>query len=264
MAIVTNFVELIGSKILLVNKKSKSFYEYCHEFFYHFSRGPYRVHLIFKHLEFIGNQSLFVLVLSAFAIGAVFGIEIGGIFKIFTAQNLMGIATSITLCREIAPLLTAILLAGRAGSAMAAEIATMKVNEQIDAMESMAVAPVSYLVIPRVIASTIITPLLTAIFILIGIIGTYVVGIIMFQVDRGIFTAKMLSFTRASDLSARFEKAIVFGFAFSLISCWYGLNASGGAKGVGQATTRAVIASLLALLACDYVITYIQIKFIGR
>ncbi len=258
------FVEYVGRQVLRVKHKSESFYDYWKEFWYWMSRGPYRLPLVFKQLEFIGNQSLFVLILSGSAIGAVFGIEIGGIFKIFTAQNLMGIATSITLCREIAPLITAVLLAGRAGSSMAAEIATMKVNEQIDAMETMAVNPVSYLVVPRVIAATIMTPLLTALFILIGVIGTYGVGIFLFQVDKGIFISKMLAFTNTSDLVAGMEKAVVFGFVFSLISCWYGLIAKGGAKGVGLATTRAVIASLLALLACDFVITYIQIEFVGR
>lgn len=222
-------------------------------------KPPFRWPQVLVQLEFIGNQSLNIILLSGFFTGAVFGLQIGGIFGIFKSESLMGAATSEALTRELAPLMTGFLLAGRAGSAITAEISSMKVNEQIDAMEAMAVSPMHYLVVPRVIASLFMIPFLCGIFMLIGTFGCFLLGIALFDVDRGVFLERILWMVQPKDIFAGLFKSLVFAFIISSISCRYGLNASGGAKGVGQATTDSVIASLLLILLSDVIITFIQV-----
>ena len=224
-------------------------------------RKPMRTALVFQPLEFIGNQSLNIILLTGFFTGAVFGLQIGGIFQIFKAEGLMGAATAKALTRELAPLMTGFLISGRVGSAMTAELATMRVSEQIDAMEAMGVDPVNYLVVPRFIASVAIIPLLCVVFIFIGIIGAYMTGVGIFRVDVGIFIEKMIQIVNMNDIWNGLQKSAVFAVLMSLIACRYGLRASGGAKGVGVATTNSVVVSLLAILCCDVFLTYMQVKF---
>ncbi len=220
---------------------------------------PYRWSLILQQLEFIGNQSLNIVLLSAFFTGAVFGLQIGSIFKIFSAEGIMGAATAKALARELAPMMASFILAGRAGSAMTAEISTMKVNEQIDAMEAMGVNPISYLVVPRVIAAILMLPLLTGIYNFLGLIGSFIMGVWLFDVDQGVFLAKITKFVKFSDLVSGLEKSIVFGVIIAAVACRFGLQASGGARGVGTATTNSVVFTLMTLLVFDFCITYIQI-----
>jgi len=225
------------------------------------AKPPFRRTLLFQQLEFIGNQSLGIILLTGFFTGAVFALQIGGIFQIFRAEGLMGAATGKALTRELAPLMTAFLLTGRAGSAMTAEISTMKVNEQVDAMEAMAVDPVSYLVVPRFLAALLITPFLCGVFIFIGVIGAYLVGVGIFNIDVGVFMEKIKWIVKPGDISSGLQKALIFAAIYSTMACRYGLRASGGAKGVGIATTDSVVRTLLVVLLFDVVITYLQIRF---
>lgn len=220
---------------------------------------PVRTSQIFTQLEFIGNQSLNIILLTGFFTGAVFGLQIGGIFEIFRSESLMGAATTEALARELAPLMTGFLLAGRAGSSITAEISSMKVNEQIDAMEAMAVDPIDYLVVPRVIACVLMIPLLCGVFILVGAFGSYLLGVLLFDVDEGVFLERILWMVQPNDIFAGLFKALVFAFIIGAVSCQYGLKAGGGAKGVGVATTESVITSLLFILCSDVVITFIQV-----
>lgn len=237
------------------------FFVYVHDVLKQSLRRPVRGTLIFQQLEFIGNQSLNIILLTGFFTGAVFGLQIGGIFQIFKAEGLMGAATAKALTRELAPLMTGFLISGRVGSAMTAELATMKVNEQIDAMEAMAVDPINYLVVPRFLASLAIIPLLCVIFIFIGVIGAYLTGVGVFRVDVGTFIEKMTQIVSTEDVWNGLQKSAVFAVLLSLIACRYGLTASGGAKGVGVATTSSVVVTLLAILCCDVLMTYLQVKF---
>jgi phospholipid/cholesterol/gamma-HCH transport system permease protein len=231
-------------------------YDICRQAF----TPPIRWDMIFQQLEFVGNQSLNIILLTGFFTGAVFALQIGGIFQIFRAESIMGAATAKALTREMAPLMTAFLLTGRAGSSMTAEISTMKVNEQIDAMEAMAVDPIHYLVVPRVIASMCIIPLLCGIFIFIGIFGAYVTGVAVFDVDVGVFIDRIKWMVEPRDIFNGLEKAFFFSMIISSMACRYGLKASGGAKGVGQATTTSVVATLLVILMCDVFITFVQLR----
>ena len=222
---------------------------------------PHRPYLVFQAMEFLGNKSLGIILISGFFIGAVFTLQIGSVFSIFGAEGMMGAATGKALTREMSPLMTGFLLAGRGGAAITAEIATMRVNEQIDAMESMGVDPVSYLVAPRLIAALIMTPILTGIFNVIGQVGSLVVGTYLFDVDLGSYFDKLVTIVRPEDIAAGLQKAVGFGAVIAVVSCWFGIRASGGAKGVGQATTNSVVISLLMLLCLDYIITYFQIAY---
>lgn len=222
---------------------------------------PFRVSQTFQQLEFIGNKSVGIIGLTSFFTGAVFGLQIGGIFEIFDAESIMGAATGIALAREMAPLMTGFLIAGRAGSAMTAEIATMKVNEQIDAMEAMSVEPVHYLVVPRVVAALLIVPFLTGIFIFVGLVGAFIVGLALFEVDTAIFLERLANYAEIDDIISGLEKSFVFAFIIAATACRYGLAAKGGAKGVGQATTDSVVMTYLLILISDLVLTYIQVVY---
>ena len=151
----SQFVELVeafGNRLVTKIARVGGFLIFLKEIAHWTVKPPFRINLLIQQLEFIGNQSLNIIMISAVAVGAAFGLQIGGIFAVFGAESMLGAATAKALCQEMAPLVTLILVTGRAGSSMTAEISTMKVNEQVDAMEAMAVDPISYLVVPRVIS----------------------------------------------------------------------------------------------------------------
>jgi phospholipid/cholesterol/gamma-HCH transport system permease protein len=218
-------------------------------------RWPLRIPLVFIQMRFIGVQSLFIVALTGMFTGMVFALQSGRAFRLFNAEALTGAASGLSLARELAPVLSAIMVTARAGSAMAAEIGTMRVTQQVDALSAMAVNPVSYLVIPRVLATVLVMPLLTAIFDFVGGIGTYIVGVKFLKIDEAVFMQKMAWYVDADDLLQGLFKACCFGFILSVVGCYKGLNAAGGAKGVGEATTSAVVIASIAILVSDYFIT---------
>ena len=240
-----------------------SFLLYLAEICRQIPRPPYRRQQIVRQIEFVGNKSLMIILLTGFATGAVFGLQIGGIFIIFRAEGIIGGATGIALSTELAPLVTGFLLAGRAGSAMTAEIATMVVNEQVDALEAMGVSPVHYLVVPRVLASMFIMPFLCGLFMFVGVVGVWAIGRVIFNVDEGVFMEKLVSMVTTKDVFQGLRKMFVFSILISTISCRYGLGASKGAEGVGIATTSSVVATLLAILLMDFIITYLQVRWLA-
>ncbi|MBI2342289.1 MAG: ABC transporter permease, partial [Deltaproteobacteria bacterium] len=151
-----------------------------------------------------------------------------------------------------------------ARSAMAAELGTMRVTEQIDALDTMAVSPIHYLVVPRMIATTLMTPLLTAIFDLIGVIGAYFVGIKLLEISEGAFLDKLYYYVDIRDFFGGLIKAAFFGFFISVISCYSGFTAKGGAEGVGRSTTRAVVVSSVVVLITDYFLTTWILEYFSR
>ena len=254
-------IEAIGVATLLRARKVKSFAAFYVELLRLTVRPPFRTELVFEQLEFVGNQSMLIILLTGFFTGAVFGLQIGAIFGIFKAEGLMGAATGKAMAKELAPLLTGMLLAGRAGSSMTAEIATMRVNEQIDAMEAMGTDPNAYLAVPRMVATTLIIPFLAALFMFSGVIGAFLVGIFVFNVDQAVFFEKIRWLVLNGDIGSGLFKAAVFGTVIGTVACKYGLDAKGGAKGVGVATTDSVVTALLAILTIDVVITYFQVAW---
>jgi phospholipid/cholesterol/gamma-HCH transport system permease protein len=222
-------------------------------------RRPFRWGLVIQSMEFIGVGSISIIALVALFVGGVFGLQSVEGFRMFNADAYVGSAVSLVLTRELSPVLTAIMVTGRAGSAMATELGSMRITEQIDALATLAVNPIQYLIVPRLIASTFMVPLLTIVFNVVGMLGAYLFAVRIKGVDVGLFIYNVRWYTDIDDLMMGLIKAAVFGLALSLIGCYQGYNASGGAKGVGLATMRAVVISSVAILALDFIVTDILI-----
>jgi phospholipid/cholesterol/gamma-HCH transport system permease protein len=218
-------------------------------------RRPFRLGAVITQLEFVGVQSLFLVGLVGLFTGMVFAVQTIYGFRRFGAENLVGGVVALSLSREMAPVLSAILVAARAGSGMAAQLGNMRATEQIDALETMAVSPVQYLIVPRLLAGVIMVPVLALFFFAVGIGGSYLVGVVWLSLDPGIFMDRIQTLMDKADLVQGVVKALVFGYAVTLISCRHGFYAKGGAEGVGLATTRAVVWSVVAVFLLDYVIT---------
>ncbi len=199
-------------------------------------KPPYRVRLIFQQLEFVGVGSLFIILLTGIFTGAVFTLQSVSAFAKFSAQSLVGATVTLALTRELAPVLTSLMVTGRVGSAMATELGTMRVTEQIDAMEVMAIDPISYLVVPRVFAGAIMVPVLTMIFDFVGVLGSYLIGVLYNGIDEGAFLSRIQRWLEPADIFQGLIKAFVYGVVITLVGCYKGFNAGGGARGVGQAT----------------------------
>ena len=221
-------------------------------------RPPYRIGLLLEAMEDVGVGSLFIVLLTGFFSGAVFSLQSVAAFRLFDAESLVGTTVALTLSRELGPVLTGLMVAGRSGSAMATTLGTMRVTEQIDAMEVMAVDAAHYLVTPRILASMIMLPLLEILFVFIGMVGAYGVAVGLMEVDPGMFINNIKVIVELPDLVNGAIKAIVFGLAVSSIGCYKGFTASGGAKGVGEATTSAVVLASVSILVINYFLTAIM------
>jgi phospholipid/cholesterol/gamma-HCH transport system permease protein len=186
--------------------------------------------------------------------GMVFAHQSSRAFMLFNAESLVGPTVALTLTRELGPVFTALMVTMRAVSAMCTELGTMRVTEQVDALETMAVNPIQYLLVPRVIAGLVMVPLLTMLFNTAGMAGAYVVAVSLRGISAGTFIYRTQQWLDPEDINEGLIKAAVFGLAVTLIGCYKGYNASGGAKGVGQATTEAMVASALAIVMLDYVV----------
>lgn len=222
-------------------------------------KRPFRFSLVSQHIYSFGVESLFIILLTGFFTGAVFGLQIAHIFSIFRAESLTGGASALALATELAPLVTGFLLTGRVGSAITAELATMVVSEQVEAIEAMGVDPIDYLVAPRVVAAVIVMPLLCGIFMLIGTIGAYVTCLAMYSIDSGIFVHKITLLVETSDIISGLRKMFFFSLIISLVCSYAGIFAHGGAKGVGLATTKAVVRVLMFILATDLIISFLEV-----
>ncbi|RLA88620.1 MAG: ABC transporter permease [Deltaproteobacteria bacterium] len=218
-------------------------------------RPPYRIRHFFGQLEFIGVRSLFIVALTGLFSGMVLALQAYYGFRKFGGESLLGGTVALSMTREIGPVLTSLMVTARAGSAMAAELGTMRVTEQVDALLAMAVHPVHYLALPRVLSGLIMVPLLTVVDVFIGILGGYFVGVMLLGINPGTYMQKMVEMVVASDLYNGLFKSMVFGLLLALISCHQGLKARGGAQGVGLVTTRAVVYSAVAILIVDYMLT---------
>ena len=251
----TGILDSIGRKTIDlfegVGRATLLFYETC----LWTIRPPYRFKQLLKSMEFVGVGSLFIVVLTGVFTGAVFALQGAGAFRMFTAESLVGSTVGLSLARELSPVLTGLMVTGRAGSGIATEIGTMRVTEQIDALYTMAVNPVQYLVVPRFIAGLIMVPILSGLFTLVGMVGCYVVGVVMLGIDEGVFIEKVKWFVEPADLASGLIKACVFGGILTMVGCYKGFYAAGGARGVGIATTQSVVASSVIILVSDYFLT---------
>jgi phospholipid/cholesterol/gamma-HCH transport system permease protein len=220
-------------------------------------RPPFRWRNFVKQFIFVAYESTFIVALTAIFSGMVFAIQIYFGFKVISADALVGPSVAVGMARELGPVFTAIVVTGRAGAAMAAQLGTMRVTEQIDAMDVMGVSSIQYLVTPRIAASFVALPALTALFVLLGVVGAYVTCVYLLMIDPVLFFSHMQDFVEPKDLAQGLIKAAGFGLIFSLIGTYKGYYTTGGAESVGKSTNEAVVLSLVMVLVGDYFITLI-------
>lgn len=223
-------------------------------------RRPQRIGNYVDALEYIGVGSLGIILLVGLFTGAVIALQAVFAFKPFHLESYAGGTSGKALAVELAPVLTALMLAGRAGSGIATEIGTMRITEQIDALESMAVNPIQFLVLPRLVAGMIMGPVLTLLFFVVSMVGAYVVAVISQGVDQGQFILHVRELVGLRDVLQGLIKAVVFGLLVTLIGCYQGYNASGGGRGVGLGTTRAVVIASVMILISDYLMANVLLR----
>jgi phospholipid/cholesterol/gamma-HCH transport system permease protein len=221
---------------------------------------PKQMSKIFQQIYHIGARSMMIIMLVGLFTGMVLGLQSYYALVKVGAQGALGILVSLSLVRELGPVLTAIMIAARAGSAISAEIGIQRISEQIDALETMRIDPLRFLVSPRIAAAVISFPLLTAIFDLIGIIGGYLSGVLILGANAGTYFYRIQASMAMKDVTDGLIKAVVFAFIVSTVCCYQGYFAhmradSHGAKAVGLATTSAVVVSCVLILVSDYVVT---------
>ncbi len=215
---------------------------------------------VFRQIHVIGAGSLFLIVLIGLFTGMVLGLQGYYAMTRFGSEGFLGSAVALSLIRELGPTLTAVMVTGRAGSAMTAEIGVMRISDQIDALDVMDINSMGYLVSPRFSAALIAFPLLTAVFCVVGIYGGYATGVLMLNVSEGVYFSGVLSSVRWNDVAGCLTKSLFFSLIVVTVSCYKGyfahLRSDGrGAEAVGNATTSAVVLSCILLLVADYVIT---------
>lgn len=243
---VVKFISELGEMILFIGRV-----------LFWLPRPPYRFSEFARHMKDIGFGSLFIVVLTGFFSGLVFGLQTLFGFRRFGAEAMVGPATLLSLAREMGPVLAALMVAGRSGSGMATELGTMRVTEQIDAISTLAVEPIQYLVVPRVVAATVMLPMLCSIFTGCGFAGSYIMAVVREGVDPGVFLHETWTALDPPDFWEGYIKSAFFGFQVAIISCFKGFNTSGGARGVGEAATAAVVISSVSILVGTYVLTEI-------
>jgi phospholipid/cholesterol/gamma-HCH transport system permease protein len=216
---------------------------------------PFRLRRLARQIHFMGWRSLLVVVLTGAFTGMVLGLQGYYTLRKFGATAMLGPAVALSLIREIGPVLCALVVTGRAGSAMAAEIGIMRISDQIDALSVMALNPIKYLISPNILAGLITLPLLTAIVDVVGIYGGYLVGVQLLGVGQGVYFGEMQNILGMYDIKIGFWKSLSFGLIISWICCYKGFYTRFGAEGVSQATTEAVVMSSVWILICDYLLT---------
>ena len=225
-------------------------------------KKPSRFSQCLGEIEHLGVNSVLIIFLSGGAMGMIFSLQLMSFLQDFQAEIGVGAAVAIALSRELGPVITTLMLIAKNGSAMAAEIGTMKGTEQIDALESMSIDVVHYLVFPKVIASLLVFPVLTLLADVIGIIGAYLIAIFLFNVDSAGYLDYMFDFVYPRDVYFGLVKAAVMGVMTATICCFNGLRTTQGAKGVGDSATRAVVISSVSILVADYLLTTLMLPLI--
>jgi phospholipid/cholesterol/gamma-HCH transport system permease protein len=246
------FLDLIGGHIILTMRAISWL-----------PRRPYRGKNYLEAAEYIGFGSLPIILLVGFFTGAVMSLQSVFAFKLFGIESFAGGTTGKAISTELGPVLTSLMLAGRAGAGIATELGTMRISEQIDALESMAVNPIQYLVLPRLVAAAIVTPILTLLFFIVGMGGAYIAAVILLGVDQGQWSANLREIVQLLDVAQGKIKGIFFGFMITLFGCYQGFNATGGGRGVGMGTTRAVVIGSVMTLVLDYFLSDIWLSIFG-
>ncbi len=241
---VTRFFESLGQLTQLIG-----------ETLYYVMRGDVEFRNTLKQMVALGVESIpIVFIISGFT-GMVFSLQVSQEFQRFGVTSLIGQLLGLAIVRELGPVLTGVVVAGRAGSAIAAELGTMKVTEQVDALKALATSPIQYLVAPRFLACVIMVPVLTVFANLIGLLGGYIVAVYQVGVIPQVFFESAISFLEIYDLFASLLKASIFGVIIVLAGCHKGLNTNKGAQGVGDATISSVVSGMMGIFIANYILS---------
>jgi phospholipid/cholesterol/gamma-HCH transport system permease protein len=247
-----NWLEKLGDKVFLLLTEMGRVLMFLGQTFRWTFSSPFYLKNVLKQMEVIGVNSVPVVMTTAISTGMVLALQSYTGFKRFGAESLIGAVVSLSMTRELGPVLTGLMVAGRAGASMAAELGTMKVTEQIDALVTLATNPMKYLVVPRFVASTVMMFFLTVLGMMIGVTGGYFVGVKVLGTNPTTYYNQSINNTNVTDIWYGLIKALVFGAVVGLIGCYKGFTTEGGAEGVGKATTGAVVISCMLILILDY------------
>ena len=227
----------------------------------HMLRPPFQGRMFLRALVEIGYFSLPVVALTAVFTGMVLALQSSTGLSRFSADSAVASLVVLSVTRELGPVLAGLMVAGRVGAAMAAEIGTMRVTDQIDALSTLSTDPMKYLVAPRLLAGLVALPLLVVVADILGVLGGFIIATVKLGFNSAVYLNNTLTFLQTEDVVSGLVKAAVFGFLIALMGCFHGYNSRGGAQGVGAATTSAVVGASVLILAFDYVLTEL---FFGR
>jgi phospholipid/cholesterol/gamma-HCH transport system permease protein len=213
---------------------------------------PFKLWPLLGRIHYIGYRSLLIIMLTGAFTGMVLGLQIFLTLSRFGSEAFLGPAVALSLIRELGPVLAALMVTGRAGSALTAELGIMRITEQIDALTVMALSPMRYLVAPSLLAGVLTFPLMTALFDVVGIFGGYLVGVELLGLSEGTYFGEMQTFVDLGDIMTGFWKSVSFGIIVTWVCTYKGFHVSRGAEGVAQATTQAVVLSSVLILVWDY------------
>lgn len=245
-------LRILGLWALSVVRKMGDMFTFLMNAFYFVFVPPFKFKLLLKQIKFFGNKSMVIIILTGSFTGMVLALQLFYTLRKFGSDALLGPAIALSLIRELGPVLSALMVTGRAGSALTAEIGIMRISEQIDALTAMALNPVRYLVVPNIVAAIIVFPLLAAIFDVIGIYGGYAIAVKLLGMSEGTYFSQMEVFVDMQDIMQGLYKSISFGIIVSWICCYKGFYAGYGAEGVSKATTEAVVMASVLILIWDY------------
>jgi phospholipid/cholesterol/gamma-HCH transport system permease protein len=251
-----NPIAILGSNTLKVTAEAGRLAMFVALVWQQMFKYPLYFRVILKQCELIGFHSLPIVLLTSFFTGGVLALQTyNGFDNSTVASSQLGSVVALSILRELGPVLGSLMVAGRVGAAIAAEIGTMKVTEQVDALVTLATNPVKYLIVPRVMACMVMLPLLVIVANIVGISGGYVVATSVLGLNPHTYMDNSFAFVQLDDITLGIVKATVFGFIIGLMGCYHGYNTRGGAEGVGHATTVAVVYASVGILVSDYFIT---------
>ncbi len=253
----TRWLDQFGTAVLLLLEELGRFFYIMSQAVLWMPRRPFDLRQWFRQMVRVGWDSIPVVFLTCMFTGMVLALQTYRAFERFHAEGFVGSVVALSLTRELAPVLTGLIVAGRVGSSMAAELGTMRVTEQIDALYAMATEPVHYLVVPRVGASVLMLPLLTLVGDAIGIIGGWMVAVGLFGANTFVYWERTFQYLEVNDVTSGLVKAAFFGLILAVTGCAKGFYTTGGAEGVGRATTSAVVTASLYILLSDFFLTKI-------
>ncbi|NBP14518.1 ABC transporter permease [bacterium] len=257
---VLQVAESIGKRVLALCDVFGLFFIFLCEVLIALITTRLRLRKLFEQMRFVGVDSINIILLTGAFSGAVLALQSYIGFKRFGAEEFIGPVVALSLTRELGPVLTGLMVTGRAGSAIAAEIGTMQITEQIDALKTLTINVNQYLMVPRILGSVIIMPFLTVFSMMCGIIGGYVISVYVLNLNGEQYISGIKSFLELSDITGGLVKSSVFGLILSWVGCYKGYYTSGGAKGVGIATTQSVVTASILILISNYFLATMLFK----